>query len=362
MNNKQISPLTKNRIYSFDMMKIFSVIAVVLIHSSSKFIEEATVFASSDFFFANLYNAVSRFAVPVFTMISGALMLDEEKELPIKLIYSKYIKNIVYIFLFWSALFTIEFAVIVPLDKGWTIHFDKVLLYFVQGHYHLWYLFMIIGLYISIPILKQFVRRDNEKLVVYFLKVGFIVQGVLPFIIQMIKTFDDKNLSETLKLFSFHTFLGFSFYYVLGWYLHNFTLKKKTRNIIYILGAVSVVFSVVFTYFMSVNQGKPYLITYKNFYFNNVLYAVAVFLLFKQIFDKKQFSEKSGRIIKYISSMTFGVYIIHPFFIETVRLTFTDMKPQPIAILLMWLSALAITIPVCILVSKIPGLRKMIKA
>lgn len=362
MESKQVSPLNKSRNFSFDIMKIFAVTAVVLIHASSKFVEDAAVFASSDFFFANTFNAISRFAVPVFTMISGALMLNEEKELPTRLIFSKYIKTIVYIFLFWSLLYTIEFAVIVPMNKGRTIHLDKVLLYFVQGHYHLWYLFMIIGLYISTPILKQFVRRDNEKTVLYFLKVGFIVQGVVPFIVQLIKTFDDKSLSETVGLFSMDIFLGFSFYYVLGWYLHNFTLKKKTRNIIYILGAVSVVFSVAFTFFMSVNQGKPYLITYKNFYFNNVLYSAAIFLFFKQIFAGKRFSEGSGRIIKYISSLTFGVYIIHPFFIEAVRTTFSSMKNQSLGIILMWLSALAISTAVCALLSRIPEVKKLIKA
>lgn len=362
MNNRQNSASRKSRNSGFDILKIISVLAVVLIHSSSKFVEDATVFDCSDFFFANVFNAVSRFAVPVFVMISGALMLDEKKQLPTKLIYSKYIKTIVHIFLFWSLLYTIEFAYIVPLNKGWTIHFDKVLLYFVQGHYHLWYLFMIIGLYISTPILRQFVRKDNEKTVLYFLKVGFIVQGVIPFIVQLIKTFDDKNLTETVNLFSLDIFIGFSFYYVLGWYLHNFTLKKKTRNIIYILGIVSIIFSVVFTYFMSVNQGKPYLITYKNFYFNNVLYSSAIFLLFRQLFENKQFSEKSVRIIKYISSLTFGVYIIHPFFIEAVRTTFSSMKPQAMGIILMWLSAAAITTVVCAVLSKIPGVRKLIKA
>ena len=361
MSNKKDSSLTKSRNYGFDILKILSVLAVVLLHSSSKFVEDATVFESSDFFMANTFNAVCRFAVPVFVMISGALMLEESKELPTKLIYSKYIKTIVHIFLFWSLLYTIEFAYIVPLNKGYTIHFDKVVLYFVQGHYHLWYLFMIIGLYISTPILRQFIRRDNEKTVLYFLKVGFIVQGIIPFIVQLIKTFDDKSLSETVELFSLDIFLGFSFYYVLGWYLHNFTLKKKTQNIIYILGAISVVFSVLFTYFMSINQGKPYFITYRNFYFNNVLYSAAIFLLFKQLFQNKRFSEKSGKIIRNLSALTFGVYIIHPFFIEAVRTTFSSMENQTLGIILMWLSAAAISTAVCFVLSKIPGVRKVIK-
>ena len=356
-----LSP-AKSRNICFDILKIICVMAVVLIHSSSKAVEDATVFACPDFFFANIFNAVSRFGVPIFVMISGALMLDENKILPTKLIYSKYIKSIVYVFVFWSVLFTFVFAYQVPMNKGWTIHFDKVLTYFLQGHYHLWYLFMIVGLYISTPILRQFVRKNNEKTVVYFLKAGFIAQGVVPFILQLLKTFADINLTETLELFSLDTFLGFAFYYVLGWYLSNFTLKDKTQKIIYILGIISIVFSILFTYFVSVDQGKAFIITYRNFYFNNVLYASAIFLFFKKRFGQKSFSENKSRIITKLSSLTFGIYIVHPFVIEALRTSFGKITPQPLSILLMWLTVTVVTAFICFVLSKIPGIKKLIKS
>ena len=361
MENKICHSPGKGRNICFDILKIISVMAVVLIHSSSKAVEDATVFACADFFFANVFNAVSRFGVPVFVMISGSLMLNENKQLPIKLIYSKYIKSIAYIFLFWSALFTIVFALIVPTNKGWTVHFDKVITYFLQGHYHLWYLLMLVGLYVSTPILRQFVKKDNRKLVIYFLKVGFVTQGVVPFILQLLKNFADVNLTGIPDLFSLDTFLGFAFYYVLGWYLSNFPLKEKTQKAIYILGVLSIIFSIVFTYIVSVKQNEAYIITYRNFYFNNILYSSAVFLFFKKRFNEKRFTENKSRIITKLSTLTFGVYIIHPFIIEVLRTSFGKITPQPLSILLMWLTVTVLTALLCFVLSKIPGVKKVIK-
>ena len=269
MKSKPSEKSVPHRNYSFDIMKIIAVLAVVLIHSSSKAVEDATTFACTDYFLANTFNALSRFAVPVFVMITGALILDENKKITTDLLYSKYIRSLIPVFLFWSALFTYVFAYVEPLKKGHAILFDNVVTYFISGHYHLWYLFMLTGLYITTPIFRMFVKKENKSIVLYFLKVGFIVQGVVPFILQLLKTFDGTNLTETLDLFNFDVFLGFGFYFVAGWYLNNFKLKAKTLKAIYILSVASVIFSILFTYFASVNLDKPYIITYRNFYFNN---------------------------------------------------------------------------------------------
>ena len=76
----------------------------------------------------NFYDSIVRWAVPVFTMISGALFLS--KDIPVRKIYSKYIFRIFTAFLFWSLLYAVH---------GYIKDRDimKAAGHFLKGHYHL---------------------------------------------------------------------------------------------------------------------------------------------------------------------------------------------------------------------------------
>ncbi|MBQ7972421.1 MAG: acyltransferase family protein [Lachnospiraceae bacterium] len=74
---------TKARNISFDVLRIISALSVVVLHVTTKFIMMNEV-GSLDFRIANLINSISRFGVPVFFMISGAIFLDEKKEVTVK--------------------------------------------------------------------------------------------------------------------------------------------------------------------------------------------------------------------------------------------------------------------------------------
>ena len=81
MNNTTLK--TNNRIISYDVMRIFAAVAVVMIHSVAEFIKDCPVM-SIDYAVMNIIDSITRFSVPLFVMISGALILDEEKEFSMK--------------------------------------------------------------------------------------------------------------------------------------------------------------------------------------------------------------------------------------------------------------------------------------
>ena len=74
-------PKKKERIIAFDFLRIIAALAVVMSHSAI-----ATDVSFSD---GVIFDSLSRFAVPVFLMISGALMLDEKKTLTTKDTFKK---------------------------------------------------------------------------------------------------------------------------------------------------------------------------------------------------------------------------------------------------------------------------------
>ena len=73
---------TNERNISFDILRILSAFSVVVLHVSSMYLMGINV-AATDFKIANFINSISRFGVPIFVMISGAIFLSEERQVPI---------------------------------------------------------------------------------------------------------------------------------------------------------------------------------------------------------------------------------------------------------------------------------------
>ena len=79
----EITPITKqaNRNYSMDILRILAILIVILFHVSYPFWDNA--FSSTQWIKALFPDAMSRWGVPVFVMISGAFMLQKEVSLKV---------------------------------------------------------------------------------------------------------------------------------------------------------------------------------------------------------------------------------------------------------------------------------------
>lgn len=68
---------------NYDLLRIVSTIAVIMIHVSAAYIGEFETNEvrnyDSNMMYGYIYNTISRFAVPCFVMLSGAFILSNEK-------------------------------------------------------------------------------------------------------------------------------------------------------------------------------------------------------------------------------------------------------------------------------------------
>ena len=158
--------MKNERNIALDVTRIIAVLSVVMIHTSAGLVTSYEI-GSPEFMWGNILDSVSRIGVPLFIMISGSLMLDENRNVSIKGLLSHNIPNIVVLLIFWSGFYSIYFNVVAPTMRGETVNFRNALFSFIDGYYHLWYLFMIIGLYFITPFLREFVRKENKRLVVF---------------------------------------------------------------------------------------------------------------------------------------------------------------------------------------------------
>jgi len=91
------------RIYYLDVLRVLATLAVVVLHvAADRWYGDVGSFSWKVF---TGYSGITRFCVPVFFMISGALFLQKEKQVPVKTNYTKYIFRLVIFLLFLAMVY-----------------------------------------------------------------------------------------------------------------------------------------------------------------------------------------------------------------------------------------------------------------
>ena len=325
----------RNRIIYFDILRIMATFFVIVLHVSATNWRGTDIY-SFEWRMMTLFNSISRWCVPVFVMISGALFLH--RKIPIRQIYGKYILRLVLSFAFWSFVYA----------AVWYAKGDKDIAHsirsFIKGYNHLWFIYMIIGLYMITPMHIRIV--SDEKLLRYFLILSFVFAVAIPQIISIIRAFSvqDGDWAESVIDQAHLQFvLGFSFYYVLGYYVSNTNLTGKQSGIIYIGGLSGFLSTVVLTFAMSRYKGEATDLFYSYMSVNVVLEALSVFVFIRNLFSHAEFREKPCGFIRQLSKYSFGIYLVHALIITTLdmelglsNLSFNTMIAIPVISILVF--------------------------
>lgn len=302
-----------NRKLYLDLLRITATIAVIVIHVVCDTLMTQDV-TSYTFSILTIIDGIARFSVPVFFMMSGALFLNNNKTN-----YSKlYKKNIFKLFIclclcffFYMYIGTFFYTNKIPTLSN----IKEIIKTFLSGklYIHLWFLYYIIGLYILSPILKKLVNNINtKKEILYYFILMFIFIGLLP-------TLNEFKIFRHLKFlnnFNLGFFSGYIGYFVLGYLLDNYEFNDKEFKIIKISGIFGLLISCLGTILLSLRYKSFYSILFEYESFPVMLYSVFIFISFKKLFKNIKYPEKEEKRIIKLSSLTFGVYLIHLFFIN----------------------------------------------
>jgi len=300
-----------SRVYYLDCLRIFCSFFVILIHVSAYYYYNSAL-GSYNFKISYYYNFLSRFSVPNFFMISGAVFLS--RDLSCEIIFNKYIKNIFIHLILWSIIYSL-------IDKNfWTLNIKKKLFIIIKGPYHLWYLFAAIGLYISIPFLREITK--NVQLLKHFIFLEIIILFIIPDYIYLFSHYS-KDIYNLLKylvsVFNLNALSTNHFYFIFGHYLNKKKSEKNTiRIIIYIIGIISLIFTSIIIYNFSIKKNKKLNHNDYSNYLNIFFLSISIFLFFKNNCGDLTFNKKQSRIIQNIAKLTFGIYLIHPLIIKTI--------------------------------------------
>jgi surface polysaccharide O-acyltransferase-like enzyme len=321
---KNYSKLKNKRIDYFDWLRILASFSVISIHVSAQNWDICPI-KSHEWKIFNFYDAIVRFGVPIFFMISGTIFL--EKNISFSIMLKKYIKNIYINFIFCSFFYSLRKKII----KNYT--YKKTFLLILNGHYHLWFLYRICGLYLITPFLKEITKKEvllNIFLIINFI-FGFLFPNLLTFLFYYSKEYYN-TIKQILQKIGLNGFLNNNLlYYIFGFYLNKKNISPLFRIIIYFFGICGMIFSFEITYYASAKKNKKISVNSSN-YFNAFLMSIAIFIFFKYNFSCLGNKKRIKEIIQKLGHLTFGIYIIHPFVIEelNIRIKLNTLSFDPL--------------------------------
>ena len=339
--------MDKDRILWLDCLRVFTCFLVVFAHCAVYIFGERELF-SPGWHIYNCYTVTGQGTNFAFFMISGVFFLDPDREISIDKLYSKYIKKLAIIFLFWFPLNNIFF-----LWYGSKLFPPSIFVsgnifvtaknFFLLHPLHLWFLPTIIGFYISVPLLRCITK--NEKILSYYILISILAIFVKRTNINIIVSLANYIVIPCLP-------------YVLGYYLMKCKkISGKTEFALYALGIIGYLSMVLQTVYFSCKEGRTNMVYFVDF---KVIMAVAIFCFFKCRVAKINFSPRAQSIILFLSSHTLGIYlfqtplrcIVHRYLLPID--SFNPLFSVPVAAIITFLISLATTV----LLKKIPWFNK----
>jgi len=305
------------RIWSFDLLRIVAALGVVSLHMTPS-VETCGGVGTLSFQVSMFTNALFRWCVPVFFMLSGALFLSPSRPFSTEKLFRKTIMHIVTSFVFWSAFYAIVYCIITGKGK-WTF-----LNQFFVGHYHMWYLFSILGMYLLTPLLRLITasRQKTEYLLVLGMICFFLLPQGIEFILLLPVPHADVFASMQVAITRLNPLpRGYVlFFYVLGYYLSAFAPSRCMRRSLYAAGIAGYILTSCLTIWHSSKIGNVSTLFSEPTSFTVLLTAAAVFVFFQHRFSTLDLHARSARVVVELSACSFGVYLLHPFFIERLQL------------------------------------------
>ena len=292
-----------------DAARVVSILAVVFLHVAATVVTGRDI-GSPEWWYGNLYDSLVRWCVPVFIMISGALLLGSDKRESIGAFYRKRLTRIflplvvwTIVFLFWQgeqATFSLAelslAAVARRIASG-------------KPHYHMWFLFMIVSLYLFTPFIRILVRHASRAEL--WLLAGLLF-GVAA-LHEVFGMFVDRGVS----LFVFW-FLSYLPYFLCGHLIATSDRAMSTRVLLAVFGG-SVLLTALGCYVLAGARGiEDGLYFYGYLSVTVIPMSVSLMWLFRmRRFDGAP--SAVGATFRRLSELTLGVYLIHPVILESFR-------------------------------------------
>lgn len=320
------------RIVWLDFVKFVAIFMMIAVHCT----DNVTPAERSEPWYnlwGSFYGSFMRPAIPLFVMVTGALLLPVRQS--ISAFYTKRLTRLVVPFIIWSVVYNLfpwltgvlglpptvinDFFAWAEPDQSFSGALHNILMIpfnFSMLAVQMWYVYLLIGLYLYMPIFSAWVRQASIKEQRVFLALWFI-----SLFIPYLREYLTKDLWGTCSWNEFgllYYFAGFNGYLLLGYYIMNNNMNV-TWGRLAVFGIPSFVigYCVTFWGFKSITAvpGQPVELVELFFTYcspNVLMMTLPVFLAIRKFrFD----SLAIRRFSTSISTCTFGIWMSHYLFL-----------------------------------------------
>lgn len=342
----------KERKYYLDILRILACFCVLVNHTNNLVFQWQVPAFSETWYVSIVYFFAVKVAVPIYLMISGALLLQREESYK-DVFLKRFLPPAIAVFFasmfyFWQRPdYYGEFSIPAFLERIYTRRISNAF----------WYMYMYLGLILLLPVLRKAVKMLQERDFLYLAGLHAVVLGVIP----MLERYAGwPKLSEHFPLAFLSVYI---IYFFMGHYMEHVMPKKRLN----LLGAiVAIVVYLVTTLVPAWLTVQEYAETGSfAFYMDNVsritivAQTYAVFYLGQYLFDKKKRSFRSGtkKVLAVVSSCTFGIYLLSDWLIWELEVFYdlcTGYMNRIPAVVLFELAIFAVGFLITWILKKIP--------
>lgn len=279
--------IIKSRQSNFDLLRIISTFAVVLIHVNAT-VANSNNISLVGFNICSLINIITRFSVPCFVMLSGAFILSNERNADYKHFYAKSFYKIGIPLIIFSFLMLIISEVSAVL-KGAGL--AEPVLSLLKGNFNnYWFMFMLAGLYFIVPIIIRIKNTISKKCYT----IGSFVWLLVAMISQLTSTYS--------VAWSFGIIFSFVGYFLVGNVIYENMSRIKFKGLYFIFAIVS--YALLFLYRGITGFSRFSIDAYSNWFSPLIIIAsICVFIAFSGIKIKINLGKLSG--------YTYVIYLLH---------------------------------------------------
>ena len=278
---------------NIEMMRVIAALAVVWLHVSVRVIFADPNVESSGWWAGNVVDAFTRWSVPLFVMISGALLLPGSDQLPPLDFWKKRMLRLLPALAFWTLVY---FAFRYFFEPPFGL--KEVIKSLLRGnaYYHTWYLYMLVGLTFITPFLRKLVAALDRRMLLMLIGGSFLI-------------FAAEYAYGGRSMTWLPNFLPFTGYFLAGYYLTQYppTIQRRWMLLLIILGC-GLVIILATAALLPVRDILAYDITYSYHNLLVVTISLSVFLLLIQARPAMGWWQR-------IAPVTLGVYAMHPLWI-----------------------------------------------
>lgn len=329
-------PPSNERVVWADVLRFVAMFMVIGVHCTDPFNISPAARLNPDYnFWGTIYGSLLRACVPLFVMLTGMLLLPVRQEAgPF---YKKRILRVLYPFLIWSVLYGLfpwftgiigsEPSIITKFfvyagenpSQAFGDSFRNILMIpfnFTPMSTHMWYIYLLIGLYLFMPIFSAWVKTaiDKQKRMYLYM---WGVTLLLPYLHEYVSRYILGSCPWNGSFDMLYYFAGFNGYLLLGHYLskgNNWSVKKTALISSILYGVGYAITYVGFGRMVADPNSSEEQIELFFLYCtpNVVMMTMAVFLIIQKIRITNTFWVT---ILTNLTKCGFGIYMVHYFLV-----------------------------------------------